>query len=478
MPSFRDRLAHAWNAFRGEERKSYRNYGEGYYYRPDRLRYHTRNERSIITAIYNRIAIDVSSVSIRHVRTDENGRYLEEIKSGLNNCLSLEANLDQSGRELIKDLVMSMCDEGVVAVVPVETTVNPNTGSYDVLSLRIGKVVQWYPKDVGVDVYNEETGQHETIVMPKKTVAIIENPLYAVMNEPNSMLQRLIRKLALLDAVDEENSSKKLDLIIQLPYIIKTEARRQQAEQRRKDIEMQLAGSQYGIAYTDGTERITQLNRPVENNLLAQIEYLTTQVYAQLGMSKEIFEGTADEKVMLNYYSRTIEPILTTITDAMKRKFLTKTARTQHQTVMFFREVFKLTPVDQIAEIADKFTRNEILSSNEVRSIIGFKPSNEPRADELVNKNMPQVQNGGGMPEQGAEEQAPGAAEEDAGMEEPDTSEIDALDSQIDELEQMLNSDEEDINNLEREANEDEGLNDLAGYDSQLEELRRQVEES
>lgn len=474
MPSVKDRLVHAWNAFRSGDRQNYRNYGDGYYYRPDRIRYHTRNERSIITAIYNRIAIDVSSVSIRHVRTDENDRYLEEIKSGLNNCLSLEANLDQSGRELIKDAVMSMCDEGVVAIVPVDTNVSPINGSYDILSLRVGKVVQWYPKDVGIDLYNDETGQHETIILPKKTVAIIENPLYAVMNEPNSMLQRLIRKLALLDAIDEENSSKKLDLIIQLPYIIKTEARRQQAEQRRKDIEMQLSSSQYGIAYTDGTERITQLNRPLENNLLAQIEYLTTQVYAQLGMSKEIFEGTADEKVMLNYYSRTIEPILTTITDAMRRKFLTKTARTQHQTVMFFREVFKLTPVDQIAEIADKFTRNEILSSNEVRAIIGFKPSNDPRSDELVNKNMPQateeIQNGG----ESVEQEAAGA---DEGLEEPDTSAVDELDSQIEELEKQLEEGDEEIDELEQSANEDEGDEVFSEFDGELNDLLNMLEE-
>lgn len=475
MPSIRDRLVHAWNAFRGEEQTKYYNYGSGYYYRPDRLRYNTRNERSIITAIYNRIAIDVSSIAIRHVKVDENDRYLGEIKSGLNNCLSLEANLDQSGRELIQDVVMSMCDEGVVAIVPTDTNVNPFNGAFEIQTLRSGKIVQWYPEYVTVDLYNEKTGQHEQVTMPKKAVAIIENPLYSVMNEPNSMLQRLIRKLALLDAIDEDNSSKKLDLIIQLPYIIKTDARRAQAEQRRKDIEMQLSGSKYGIAYTDGTERITQLNRPVENNMMAQIEYLTTMVYSQLGMSKEIFEGTADEKIMLNYYSRTIEPILTTITDAMKRKFLTKTARSQHQTIMFFREVFKLTPVDQIAEIADKFTRNEILSTNEVRSIIGYKPSDNPRADELVNKNMP-IQNGGEeMPMEEGMEGYPEEMEEDPGMEEVDTTEIDNLDAQIDELEAMLNSDDEALNELEEEANNDDGLNELGGIDEQLEELRRMI---
>lgn len=387
------RLQKAWNAFRNNRDPTdlYRDIGEGYYYRPDRPRLSRGNERSIVTSIYNRIAMDCAAVDIRHVKLDENGRFLNEIDSDLNRCLSLEANKDQTGRAFIQDVVMSMLDEGCVAIVPTDTDVDPNvTDSYKILSMRTGKILQWYPDKVKVKVYNEATGRKEDIIMPKSAVAIIENPLYAVMNEPNSTMQRLIRKLCLLDAVDEQTSSGKLDLIIQLPYIIKTEARRQQAENRRKDIEMQLSGSKYGIAYTDGTERITQLNRPVENNLLKQIEYLTNMGYGQLGITQAVMDGTADEKTMLNYNNRTIKPILSTIIDEMVRKFLTQTARTQKQSIKFFSDPFKLVPVNDMAEIADKFTRNEILSSNEIRQIIGMKPSKDPKADQLINSNISQ----------------------------------------------------------------------------------------
>lgn len=388
--SIGSRLKHAWNAFTSGEpfRTSY-DTGPGSYYRPDRPRLTRGNERTIVTAIYNRIAMDCASVNIRHIRMDDNGRYLEEIDSGLNNCLSLEANLDQTGRSFIQDVVMSMLDEGSVAIVPVETTLDPKvTKSFDILSLRTGKIVEWYPKHVKVRVYNDRTGKKEDVTLPKETVAIIENPLYAVMNEPNSTLQRLVRKLSLLDAIDEQSSSGKLDLIIQLPYVIKTDARRRQAEERRRDIEQQLAGSKYGIAYTDGTERITQLNRSVENNLMTQIEYLTRMAYAQLGMTETVMDGSADEKTMLNYTNRTIEPILSAIVDAMKRVFLSKTARSQKQSIAFFRDPFRLVPVSELAEIGDKFTRNEIMTSNEIRQIIGMKPSEDPRADELRNKNL------------------------------------------------------------------------------------------
>lgn len=392
--SFGTRLKHAWNAFTGGNRDptySNRDIGTGYYYRPDRPRFSRGNERSIVTSVYNRIALDVASINIQHCKLDDNGRFLSVIDSKLNNCLNLEANIDQTGRAFIQDVVMSMLDEGCVAIVPVDTSFNPSvTGSYDVLSMRTGKIIDWYPAHVKVRVYNERTGNKEDIVLPKSTVAIIENPLYAVVNEPSSTMQRLIRKLVLLDSIDEQSGSGKLDLIIQLPYIIKTEARRQQAEQRRKDIEMQLAGSKYGIAYTDGTERITQLNRPVENNLMKQIEYLTSMLYSQLGITQTILDGTADDKTMLNYYSRTIEPIISAIVDAMKRTFLTKTARSQKQTIMFFRDPFKLVPVNDIAEIADKFTRNEIMTSNEIRQIVGMRPSNDPKADQLVNSNIAQ----------------------------------------------------------------------------------------
>ncbi len=390
--SFTSRLKHAWNAFFNKDPTDYyKNVGTSYTYRPDRPRLTRGNERSIVTSVYNRLALDTSSVSIQHVRLDENNRFLSVIDSGLNNCLTVEANLDQTGRAFIQDIVMSMLDEGSVAIVPVDTTFNPEiTGSYDILSMRTGQILEWYPSHVKVRVYNEKTGRKEDIVVPKNTVGIVENPLYAVINEPNSTMQRLIRKLNLLDVVDEQSSSGKLDLIIQLPYVIKTEARRQQAENRRKDIENQLAGSKYGIAYTDGTERITQLNRSVENNLMKQIEYLTSMLYSQLGITQSILDGTADDKTMLNYYNRTIEPILSAIVDEMKRKFLTKTARSQLQSISFFRDPFKLVPVNEISEIADKFTRNEIMTSNEIRQIIGMKPSDDPKADELRNKNLSQ----------------------------------------------------------------------------------------
>ena len=391
MPSLTDRLQHAWNAFLNRDPTRYRDYAAGYYTRPDRPHLRRGNERSIVMAIYNRIAMDVSAVDIKHVRLDENGAFVEEMDSYLNNCLTLEANIDQTSRAFIQDLVLSMFDEGCVAVVPVDTTINPRlSGSFDIQTMRTGKVVQWYPDRVVVDLYNERTGRRENVTLPKKMVAIIENPLYAIMNEPNSTLQRLIRKLNILDAIDEQSGSGKLDLIIQLPYVIKTDARRAQAEQRRKDIEMQLSGSKYGIAYTDGTERITQLNRAVDNNLMKQIEYLTSMLYSQLGLTEEIFKGTADEKTQLNYVNSTIEPILSAICNEFKRKFLTKTARTQRQSIKFFREPFKLVPVDNLAEIADKFTRNEILTSNEVRQIVGMKPSDDPKADELRNKNLNQ----------------------------------------------------------------------------------------
>lgn len=388
----RDRLQHAWNAFFNRDPTSnYRTNEISYSYRPDRPRLSRGNERSIVTAIYNRIALDVASIDIKHCKLDENGRYVKDMKSGLNECLTVEANMDQTARAFIQDIVISMLDEGVVAVVPVDTTFNPkNTGSYDITSMRTGKILEWSATTVKVKVYNDRTGNKEDVVLPKSMVGIIENPLYSVINEPNSTMQRLIRKLNLLDSIDEQSGAGKLDLIIQLPYIIKTDARRQQAEQRRKEIEMQLAGSKYGIAYTDGTERVTQLNRPVENNLMKQIEYLTSMLYSQLGFHQTILDGTADEKTMLNYTNRTIEPIASAIVDELKRKFLTKTARTQGQSIEFFRNPFRLVPINNIADIADKFTRNEILTSNEIRQIIGMKPSDDPKADQLVNSNIAQ----------------------------------------------------------------------------------------
>lgn len=387
--SFGSRLKHAWNAFTGNVQMNYRDLGMSYSYRADRPRMSRGNERSIVTSVYNRIALDVAALNVQHVRLDENGRFLSVIDDGLNNCLTLEANVDQTARSFVQDVVISMFDEGSVAIVPVDTTTDPNvSGSYDIQSLRVGQILDWYPQYIRARVYNEQTGRKEDIVVPKSAVAIIENPLYAVINEPNSTMQRLIRKLNLLDVIDEQSGSGKLDLIIQLPYVIKTEARRQQAENRRKDIENQLSGSKYGIAYTDGTEHITQLNRSVNNNLMSQIEYLTSMLYSQLGITQSILDGTADEKTMLNYNNRTIEPIISAIVDEMKRKFLTKTARSQHQSISFFRDPFKLVPVNDIAEIADKFTRNEIMTSNEIRQVVGMKPSEDPTADELRNKNL------------------------------------------------------------------------------------------
>lgn len=390
--SFSTRLKHAWNAFRNRDPTvSYMGYGQGYSYRPDRQRLTRGNERSIVTSVYNRIALDVAAINIQHVRLDDNGRFVSSIDSGLNNCLTLESNVDQTARAFIQDVVMSMLDEGCVAIIPVDTTLDPKvTGSYDICSMRTGKILDWYPAHVRVQVYNDRTGQKEDLTLPKSMVCIIENPLYAVINQPNSTMQRLIKKLNLLDAIDEQSGSGKLDLIIQLPYVIKSPARKEQAEARRKDIEMQLSGSKYGIAYTDGTERITQLNRPVENNLMKQIEYLTSMLYSQLGITQTILDGSADDKTMLNYYYRTVEPIVSAIVDEMKRKFLTKTARSQKQSIAYFRDPFKLVPVNDIAEIADKFTRNEILTSNEIRQIIGMKPSDDPKADRLVNSNISQ----------------------------------------------------------------------------------------
>lgn len=386
------RLKHAWNAFNNKDQEEIltTDYSLTTPSRPDRSRYRSNNERSIIGSICTRISIDASGIGLRHVRLDNDGRYQEDIKSGLQQCLTVEANIDQAARHFRQDIVMTLLDKGVAAIVPVDTTLDPNvTGGFDVDTLRVGEVKAWKPRHVKVSVYNERTGKHQEVVLEKKFVAIVENPLYAVMNEPNSTLQRLIRKLNLLDAVDEQSGSGKLDLVIQLPYVIKSEARREQAEQRRKDIEWQLKSSKYGIAYTDGTEKITQLNRPVENNLLKQVEYLTVLLYSQLGLTEEVMNGTADQKAMLNYYNRTIDPILDAIAEAMQRAFLTKTARSQGQAIRYYRDPFKLVPIEQIAEIADKFTRNEIVSSNEIRVAIGMKPSKEAKADQLINSNMP-----------------------------------------------------------------------------------------
>lgn len=407
--SIYDRLKHAWNAFMSREPPDeiitdYTNYGSSSSYRPDRPRFTRGNERSIINSVYNRIAVDCASVTFCHAKLDENGRYISEIKSGLNNCLTLEANKDQTSRAFIQDIIMSMFDEGVVAIVPVDTSTSPlKTGSYNIETLRTGRINQWYPDYVQIRLYNDRTGQFEDIKMPKSIVGIVENPLYSIMNEPNSTLQRLIRKLNLLDVIDEQSGSGKLDLIIQMPYVIKSEARREQAEKRRKDIETQLSNTKYGIAYTDGTEKITQINRPVENHLMEQIEYLTKMLYSQLGITETILDGTADEKTMLNYNNRTIEPILSAIVDEMKRKFLTKTARAQRQSIVFFRDPFRLAPVSQIADIADKFTRNEIMTSNEVRQIVGYKPIDDPEADALRNKNITQPDQSTQSPDQSQE---------------------------------------------------------------------------
>ena len=384
----KNRLQHAWNAFANKDPTYSIGYG-GYLYRPDRPRFSRGNERSIVTAVLNKISMDCAAINVEHVRLDDNNRFVEVLNTGLNKCLTLEANLDQTGRAFIQDVVMSLMDEGCIAIVPVETTLNPNiSGGFDITNMRVGKVLEWYPDKVSIRVYNEKTGQKQDIVMPKNTVSIVENPLYAVMNEPNSTMQRLIRKLNILDAIDEQSGSGKLDLIIQLPYLVRSNQRKQQAEERRKAIEDQLSNSKYGVAYTDGTEHVTQLNRSVENNLMSQIEYLTSMLYSQLGITQSVMDGTADDKTMLNYYNRTIEPILSAIVDEMKRKFLTKTARSQKQSIVFFRDPFRLVPVADLAEIADKMTRNEIMSSNEIRQIVGMKPSDDPKADELRNKNL------------------------------------------------------------------------------------------
>ena len=389
--NFGSRLIHAWNAFTNRNPTPSGDLGDSYYHRPDRIHFTRGNEKSIVTSVYNRIAMDVASVEVKHVRLDENGRYISSVDSGLNSCLNLEANIDQTGRAFIQDIVMSMLDEGCVAVVPVDTSIDPRvSSSYDILSMRTAKIVQWYPQHVKVRLYDERSGQKKEITLPKSTVAIIENPLYAVINEPNSTMQRLIRKLSLLDVTDEQTASGKLDLIIQLHYIIKTQARRDETERRRKEIERQLAGSKYGIAYADGTEHITQLNRAVENNLMSQIQYLTELLYSQLGITQAVMDGTADEKTMLNYNNRSVEPIMSAIVDELKRKFLTKTARSQGQSIMMFRDPFRLVPVNNIAEIADKLSRNEIMTSNEIRQVIGMKPSDDPKADELVNPNISQ----------------------------------------------------------------------------------------
>lgn len=389
MPSIRERLQHAWNAFRGRDAPPKFDYGMSSYYRPDRVRFMFGGDKSIVTSIYNRMAIDVASVSILHVRTDINGRYLEDIDDDLNNCFTIEANKDQTGRAFIQDLVMTMFDDGCAAAVPVDTSFNPAISeSYDIKSIRVGRILQWYPDHVRVRLYNDRTGRKEELTLPKKQVAIVENPLYSIMNEPNSTLQRLLRKLNLLDSVDEQTSSGKLDLIIQLPYVVKTKTREDQAERRRKMIEEQLAGTKYGIAYTDGTEKITQLNRPIENNLLSQIEYLTDQLYSQLGLTPEILNGTADEKTMLNYNNRTIEPILAAIAGEFKRKFLTKTARSQGQSIMYMLEPFRLVPLSNMGDIIEKFVNSTIISPNEGRQIVGFRPVADERADELRNREL------------------------------------------------------------------------------------------
>ena len=429
------RLKNAWNAFTTSNKIfDYQELGNSSSYRPDI--YRTRsigNERSMVTAIYNRIAIDVASVKIQHVRLDDDGRFLSVIESEFNKCLTISANIDQTGRSFIQDITMSMMDEGIVAIVPVDTTADPRiTGSYDINSMRTGKIIDWYPRHVKVRVYNDQTGQGQELILPKTSVAIVENPLYHVMNEPNSTMQRLIRKINLLDGIDEQSSAGKLDLIIQLPYIIKSDARRKQAEERRSDIEKQLAGSKYGIAYTDGTEKVTQLNRPISNNLMEQIQFLTSTLHSQLGITQAVLDGTADEKIMLNYMNRSIEPMVSAIVDAMKRTFLTKTALTQNQSIMSFRDPFKLVPIANIAEIADKFTRNEIMTSNEIRQLIGMRPSMDPKADELRNKNLNQPMDNQIL--------------------------VDGTDSEMTEEEfneqiKILDDTEEDILNLENELN-------------------------
>lgn len=461
--SLRSRLKHAWNAFNNRDpTTNFRPSGEAYYYRPDRPRFTRGNERSIVTSVYNRIALDASAISIQHVRLDDNGRFSSVIDSGLNQCLNLNANVDQTGRAFLQDAVMSMLDEGCVALVPVDTDLSPDdTDSYKILSIRTGKIIEWRPEHVKVRVYNEQIGRQEDIVVPKSTVAIVENPLYAVINEPNSTMQRLIHKLSLMDVTDEQTASGKLDLIIQLPYVIKTEARQKQAEDRRKSIEMQLASSKYGIAYTDGTEHITQLNRSVENNLMKQVEYLTNMLYSQLGITQTILDGTADDKTMLNYYNRTIEPIVSAIVDEMKRKFLTKTARSQKQSIMFFRDPFKLVPVNDIAEIADKFTRNEIMTSNEIRSIIGMKPADDPKADELRNSNIAQAKEEAANQEPGVngdESSIAGGPEVDLGGSDNDSiveELLSSLEAEIDKIISNYDSEDEDDEDEDEEEEEE-----------------------
>ena len=438
MVSFSKKLKHAYNAFTSpnssREQNSLGHYGTSSYgTRPDRLRsVNMSGERSIITSIYTRISIDIASIQLRHVKLDEQSRFLENMPSGLNNCLTVEANIDQASRDFRQDIAMTLCSKGYLAIVPTNTSVNPaHSSAYDIHKLRVGEIVAWHPKHVLVSVYNETTGYREELMLDKQNVAIVTNPLYSVMNESNSTLQRLIRKLNLLDSVDEASASGKLDLIIQLPYVIKSDARRQQANQRRTDIEEQLKGSKYGIAYTDGTEKITQLNRPAENNLMGQVEYLTNMLYGQLGITEEVLNGTADEKTMLNYWNRTIEPMTSAITESMHRTFLTKTARTQMQAIRYFRDPFRLVPIEGIAEIADKFTRNEIMSSNEIRQVVGMAPSADPKADKLVNSNMPQLEAGEEGVEDDSEEKT-SALMSDA---------LDSLNSQIDEIFEDLGGD-------------------------------------
>lgn len=459
----KDKLTHAWNVFKGRDPTTYHppdiSVGYSSSYRPDRVRMSYGNERSIVTSIYNRIAVDVSAVSFKHVKLDDRGNYVSEIDSGINNCLSVEANLDQTHRELIRDIVISMFDEGCVALVPTDTESTPkDSGAYDILTMRTGKITEWFPEYVRVNVYNEKTGKKEDLILPKRQVSIIENPFYSVMNEPNSTLQRLIRTLNRIDRTDEANSSGKLDLIIQLPYVVKTPLKREQAETRRKEIEAQLTGSKYGIAYTDGTERITQLNRAVENNLWQQAQDLTSMLYNQLGITQSILDCTADEKTMNNYLNNTIEPILSAIADEMNRKFLTKTARSQNQAIKFFMDPFKLIPVNQLADIADKFTRNEILTSNEMRALVGKKPVNTERANELVNKNINQSnmelagknpQNGMGLLNTGAPSGDEANTEQQGGI----------TDSQIDDISRGF----------------DEEINKLDAVDAQLDELEKEL---
>lgn len=447
MPSFIERIKNGWNAFTNNKDPStfaYQDLGYSSYYRPDRPRLLNGNERSIINSIFNRLAVDTASIEVLHARLDENHTFMEEIDSKLNRVLNISANIDQTGRALVQDIAMSMFDEGCVAVVPTDTDINPNyDNSYDILELRVGKIVEWRPNHVKVNLYNERTGLKEDVILNKSAVAIIENPFYSVMNEPNSILKRLSRKLSLLDVIDEQNSSKKLDLIIQLPYVVKTEARRKQAEIRRKDIEKQLAEGKYGIAYTDATEHITQLNRSLENNMMGQIEYLTNMLFSQLGLTPEIMNGTASEEVMMNYYNRTIEPILTAITEEMTRKFLTKTARTQGQAIIFIRDPFKLVPISNMADLGDKFIRNEILTANEVRGKIGFKPSNEPKADQLGNPNMPvseQIQNESDETDEEGNPVVSELSQEELAQLSPEElqemlDDLDETDSQLDEIE-------------------------------------------